>query len=92
MLKYYGALSKAAEGLAPILPELENLLMRKYKINWVLFNKSLFYHYFYKKGDIKERMKKVRKVECLVFLYKQNSCLKETTYHFKEHKISFELT
>lgn len=62
MLKYYGALSKAAEGLAPILPELENLLMRKYKINWLLFNKSLFYHYFYKKADVKERMKKARKV------------------------------
>lgn len=62
MLKYYGALNKAAEGLAPILPELENLLMRKYKINWVLFNRSLFYHYFYKKSDVKERMKKVRKV------------------------------
>lgn len=62
MLKYYSALSKAAEGLAPILPELENLLLRKYKVNWVMFNKSLFYHYFYKKSDVKERMKKVRKV------------------------------
>lgn len=62
MLKYYIALSKAAEGLAPILPELENLLMRKYKINWVLFNRSLFYHYFYKKMDVKGRLKQIKKV------------------------------
>lgn len=41
--------------------------MQKYCISWLFLNKSIFYHYFYVKSEVKEKLNMLDKVNLSVF-------------------------
>lgn len=64
-MSYYSAFCSAASKLAPLLPELDFLIMERFNVNWLCLNKSIFYYYIFMSPAVQAKIPLFDKVYIL---------------------------